>query len=282
MRESAKAGMRVLGQLSSARGIDIYAVHGVLNNQYESIVTIEDAVISFVLDKPGEFVSSRSGAPFREVQSLNFCARDTSFLARVNGAMTVASCVFSRSFLKNISEIEQGLELNNFGIISGINSPRIVGLCQLMFSESLAPGFASSVFADAVGTAIALEIARYNGGHRTGSQFVRGGLAPWQMQRLEDYIRANLSASLTLAELARLLGISVRHLTRGVKQTKGISISQWVAQQRFIEARRLLAQTALSISEIAIQSGFQSPAAFATAFRAAAGCTPSEYRRLCS
>ena len=46
-------------------------------------------------------------------------------------------------------------------------------------------------------------------------------------------------------------------------------------------ARRLLAETNLPINLVANQTGFRSAAAFATAFRAAIGCTPSEFRKVC-
>jgi AraC family transcriptional regulator len=108
----------------------------------------------------------------------------------------------------------------------------------------------------------------------------RGGLAPWQMRRLDDYIRANLSENLTLHELAILLGISVRHLSRAVRQTKGVSLHRWIADYRLMEARQLLSETDLPINEIARRSAFRSAAAFSTAFRAATGFAPGEFRRL--
>jgi AraC-like DNA-binding protein len=280
VQESANAGMRLLGHLDSPRGVGMFAVRGVLNNEYENHITIEEAVISLVMSNPTEFVSSRAGRTFQPVHPLNFCARGTTFLMRANGPMTVASCVFSRTFLNELSEMEEGFRLNDLDIVSGIDAPRLAELCRSMFREALAPGFASSIFAEATGTAIALEIARYNGGPRS-KQRTRGGLAPWQLRRLEDYLYANLSAELSLGKLAKLLGLSVRHLSRGVRQAKGITIQQWIAQRRFQEARRLLAETNLPINLVANRTGFRSAAAFATAFRAAIGCSPSEFRKVC-
>ena len=194
--------------------------------------------------------------------------------------MTVSGCTFSPPFLDDLAETEDGLRLDDFDIVAGIESPRLVDLCQAMFREAIAPGFASSVFADATGTAIALEIARYNGARRRDDRPLRGGLAPWQLQRLESYVNEHLSDELTVGELARLLGMSVRHLSRVVRKTKGMSIGQWIAQGRFLEARRLLLETDFPVSVIANRTGFRSTAAFSTAFRVSAGCTPSTFRRL--
>jgi len=80
--------------------------------------------------------------------------------------------------------------------------------------------------------------------------------------------------------LARLLGMSVRHLSRAVKQEKGMSVHRWIADCRFREARRLLTETDSPIHEIARLSAFHSTSAFTTAFRAASGYAPREFRRL--
>ena len=128
--------------------------------------------------------------------------------------------------------------------------------------------------------AVALEMARYYDRFRPYDRPRSGGLASWQMRRLDSYVRANLSADLTLDELARLLGMSVRHLSRAVKQEKGMSVHRWIADCRFREARRLLAETDSPIHEIARRAAFHSVSAFTTAFRAASGYSPGEFRRL--
>ena len=130
------------------------------------------------------------------------------------------------------------------------------------------------------GTAIAVEIGRCDGAQRPTQGQRRGGLAPWQMRRLEDYVHDHLSEELTLNELAQLLGISLRHLSRVVRQAKGVSVHRWIADCRILEARRLLAETDLPVQEIARRAAFHSPAAFATAFRAASDYAPVEFRRL--
>jgi len=65
-----------------------------------------------------------------------------------------------------------------------------------------------------------------------------------------------------------------------VRQAKGVSVHRWIADCRMLEARRLLLETDLPVHEIARRSAFHSPAAFATAFRAASDYAPGEYRRL--
>jgi AraC-like DNA-binding protein len=59
-----------------------------------------------------------------------------------------------------------------------------------------------------------------------------------------------------------------------------VSLHRWIAEYRLSEARRLLGETDLPINEIARRAAFQSTAAFSTAFRAAVGLAPSEFRHL--
>lgn len=125
-----------------------------------------------------------------------------------------------------------------------------------------------------------LEIARYDGARRCDDTYLGGGLAPWQMRRLEDYVCAHLAGELTLTALADLLDISVRHLSRVVKQAKGLSVHRWVADLRIAEAQRLLSETNLPLHDIARRVAFMGAGAFSTAFRAASGLSPSDFRRL--
>ena len=45
------------------------------------------------------------------------------------------------------------------------------------------------------------------------------------------------------------------------------------------EARRLLADPRLSVLEVALSVGYETPSAFARAFRAAEGLNPADFRR---
>jgi AraC family transcriptional regulator len=44
-------------------------------------------------------------------------------------------------------------------------------------------------------------------------------------------------------------------------------------------ARELLARSGLSVTEVALAVGYETPSAFAAAFRAIVGVTPSAFRR---
>ncbi len=92
------------------------------------------------------------------------------------------------------------------------------------------------------------------------------------------HVQANLARLPPLAELARRVGTHKKRLTKAFRGQKGLSVFQYVRQERLLLARKLLTGTPLSVAEIAEEAGFSSAANFATAFKAAGGSSPTQYR----
>ncbi|MET0543034.1 MAG: DNA-binding response regulator [Variovorax sp.] len=92
-------------------------------------------------------------------------------------------------------------------------------------------------------------------------------------------VEAHLAHMPSLAELARRVGTHEKRLTRAFREQTGLSVFEFVRERRLALARRLLTQTPLGIGDIAVEAGFSSAANFATAFRAEAGVSPTEYRQ---
>lgn len=83
-----------------------------------------------------------------------------------------------------------------------------------------------------------------------------------------------------VGSLAARLGIGSRHLDRLFRRHIGASPLQVARTMRVQRAKRLLDQTALSMSEVAARAGFASLRRFNAVFVAVYGRTPSEVRRL--
>ena len=91
-------------------------------------------------------------------------------------------------------------------------------------------------------------------------------------------IDGNLAAPLTLAQIARAIGTYEKRLSHAFRQYAGMTVFAYLAEQRIARGRQLLADTDLSVNDIAAQTGFQNAGNFATAFRGRIGVTPSSYR----
>jgi AraC family transcriptional regulator of adaptative response / DNA-3-methyladenine glycosylase II len=83
----------------------------------------------------------------------------------------------------------------------------------------------------------------------------------------------------SVADLARELSVSERHLRRALEREAGVSPIELAQTHRLLLAKRLLADTTLPVTHIAFASGFQSLRRFNTVFRERYRSSPSQLRR---
>ncbi|KLD65853.1 AraC family transcriptional regulator [Dyella japonica] len=81
-----------------------------------------------------------------------------------------------------------------------------------------------------------------------------------------------------LAQLAAAAHLSPFHFHRIYRALAGETIGQTVARLRWLRALQLLAEPAERVTETALAVGYETPQAFARAFRQAFDATPSELR----
>ncbi len=94
------------------------------------------------------------------------------------------------------------------------------------------------------------------------------------------YINQNYMYELPLEKLASIAGYSKYHFSRIFKKYNNMSYIQYINSKRIKAAERLMADSSLPITEVAMQCGFSSLTTFNRAFRKAKGCTPTEFRKL--
>lgn len=107
----------------------------------------------------------------------------------------------------------------------------------------------------------------------------RPELTDRQLQLMKDYIQANLSCEISIADLADLLGASRAQFLRRFKGSTGTTPHQYVMSARVEKARELLLDAKLNLAAVAATSGFANPAHLTTVFSRFMKMTPSEYRR---
>ncbi|HYI82098.1 MAG TPA: AlkA N-terminal domain-containing protein [Acetobacteraceae bacterium] len=83
----------------------------------------------------------------------------------------------------------------------------------------------------------------------------------------------------SVADLAAELGVGERHLRRALRRELGVSPVELAQIHRLLLAKRLLAETALTVTDIAFASGFESLRRFNVAFRERYGMSPTALRR---
>ena len=96
-----------------------------------------------------------------------------------------------------------------------------------------------------------------------------------------DYVKHNLTTEdLSQATMAEMAGISKEYFSRMFKNVVGMNYSKWLNMIRLEKATELLAQENMSMTEVAMSSGFQSIPSFNRVFHEEKGMSPSEYRTL--
>jgi AraC-like DNA-binding protein len=104
-------------------------------------------------------------------------------------------------------------------------------------------------------------------------------LKPEAQRVVETLIDDSLQEPPSTAALAAKVGMGLGRFLREFKATFAATPHQYIQQRRLQRARELLRMTDASLSTVALETGFASHSHFATAFRAATGTTPSDYRR---
>ncbi|GAB3274572.1 helix-turn-helix transcriptional regulator [Larkinella harenae] len=83
-----------------------------------------------------------------------------------------------------------------------------------------------------------------------------------------------------VTDYASLLNITPNHLNKTVKAVTGKSPTQWIDETILLEAKVLLSQTSLSVTEVAAEVGVDDPSYFTRLFKKYEGQTPSAFRRM--
>jgi AraC family transcriptional regulator len=138
---------------------------------------------------------------------------------------------------------------------------------------------ASSLFVDPIVSAIAnrfIAINYHTPAAEPGKQTQR--LTHRQMQRIREFVEANLETDIRLEMMAGICGRSTEYFVRVFKATAGVSPYQYVLNLRIERAKALLGVEGASIADVALRCGFSHQEHLTRMFRRFTGVTPGRYR----
>ncbi|WP_395736337.1 helix-turn-helix domain-containing protein [Prosthecobacter sp.] len=93
-----------------------------------------------------------------------------------------------------------------------------------------------------------------------------------------EFIASHLPEPIYVVDLAAIVGLGKSAFSRLFKKSTGRTVPQYVNELRIARACLLLAETDLTVSQIAMDCGFVSPAHFQRQFREHQHCVPLAYR----
>ena len=114
--------------------------------------------------------------------------------------------------------------------------------------------------------------------HAVGRSAIGGGIHAATVTEAKLRLAENLAEPPVYPTLAKLLGVSYSTLRAAFHAETGATLGQWRLHLRLEEACLLLAETSLSIVEIAERTGFGDAKHFSVQFKHRMGVPPSQYR----
>jgi AraC-like DNA-binding protein len=107
----------------------------------------------------------------------------------------------------------------------------------------------------------------------------RSSMQPYlELSPAAEHLKANFRDKLDVATLARISHMSVRQFERKFRATFQMTPRDFMLRMRVIEACRLLVETRLPVTTVALEAGFYDHSDFARQFRRHMGQSASQYR----
>ena len=108
------------------------------------------------------------------------------------------------------------------------------------------------------------------------AEFNQSAVVDKRLLLAKNYLDENLSESISLAQVAGIACLSIRQLTTLFKQQWGLTIAQYLLQQRMKKALYLLNLGKLSVEQVAHLVGYQSLSSFSYRFKQYFGYSPTQ------
>jgi AraC family transcriptional regulator len=202
---------------------------------------------------------------------------------------TEDSIVFSRAVRRILLNLEPSLLNRAFAEIDtgrdvefidqwGVFDPQIEFILRALEADLEAGIPAGGMFGESLLCALAVHLQNRYAVIRPKIPRMRNGLPRARLNRVIEFIDANLDGEIGLSVLAATAGMSPHYFSELFKQSVHLSPHQFVLRRRIDRARMLLNDPAITVLEAAVRSGFGDQSHFTKTFRRIVGVTPTGYR----
>ncbi|OCT12959.1 hypothetical protein A8709_21800 [Paenibacillus pectinilyticus] len=99
-----------------------------------------------------------------------------------------------------------------------------------------------------------------------------------KMLKASEWIRVNCQQTMTLKEMAAMIGLSPFYFSRQFHHMIGKAPSEFLLESRILKSKQLLVGTDMTVKEIAERVGFSQSSYYIKRFRLSEGMTPEQFR----
>lgn len=135
------------------------------------------------------------------------------------------------------------------------------------------------LYLDSLAMALAVHLVQNHSSLSCPALNVNGKMPAGKLKQVLLFIEDNLSEDLSLADIAGVAGLSVSHCKTLFRASIGLSIHQYVIRRRVERAASLLQESDLSISQVALETGFAHQSHLAMHMRRLLGTSPKRMLR---
>jgi AraC family transcriptional regulator len=154
-----------------------------------------------------------------------------------------------------------------------IQGPVSGWLAERLYEEFQRPFTAGGLALEGMLLELTAEAAR-----RVGQGAVK--ITPEWLKNVRRHLESNCLRSVSLAEMARVSGMHRVHVSREFRKHFGTTIGEFLRSLRVQHARRLLAGSTQTLTDIALDCGFADQSHFSATFRRLTGLTPAVFRQM--
>jgi len=246
-----------------------------VNDFHEVNIALSGALTTYKINAAGRRITNHN-------RGSNLCVTPAgqAISAEWNGKLDNLGMFLNADFVSKTA-VENGFSPNvEFVEVYKKQDPLIqnIGLTLLdMTEKSDARG---QLFADSLIQSLTLHLLTNYTNAAAIPAISSGGLSGYRLNRVVEFIDANLEHDISLADLATAAELSPFHFSREFRKSTGKTPQQYVMQQRLERAKLLLARPDLPIVEVSLRTGFKNQSHFTSWFRKYTNFTPKLWRDL--
>jgi AraC-like DNA-binding protein len=152
----------------------------------------------------------------------------------------------------------------------------IDGLSRALLDADRVGGAFGQLYADCLGIAIIAKLLA--SANRMRERPKVSALARWRLKRAIDYFEAQIGERVSLAAVASAAGLTRMHFAAQFRAATGLRPHEYLLRRRIERAQEMLAETGMSLVDIALSVGFQTQSHFTSVFKRYAGQSPRAWR----